>query len=61
MPGYFLNRQDEAHAICADAGVPNLKVQYDLCHAQIVEGDLATKLKQHLSGIGHIQIARVPG
>lgn len=60
MPGYFLQRQDDAHAICAEIGAPNLKVQMDLYHAQIVEGDLATKIKQYLPRIGHIQIASVP-
>ena len=48
IPGFFLNRQDEAHAICAEVGAPNLKVQMDLYHCQIVEGDLAMKLRQYL-------------
>jgi len=62
IPGFFLNRQDHAHAVVQGIGAPNLKVQMDLYHAQIVEGDLATKLRQHLpSGrVGHIQIAGVP-
>jgi hydroxypyruvate isomerase len=62
MPGYFLNRQDEAHAIVQEVGAPNLKVQMDLYHCQIVEGDVATKLRQYLpSGrVGHLQIAGVP-
>ncbi|HLI30937.1 MAG TPA: 2-oxo-tetronate isomerase [Terriglobia bacterium] len=61
VPNYLITKQAEAHAICAEVGAPNLKVQYDFYHAQIVEGDLAAKLKQHLHGIGHIQIAGVPG
>ncbi len=60
MPGYFLNRQDEAHAICREIGAANLKVQFDLYHCQIVEGDLATKLRQTLANVGHIQVASVP-
>jgi 2-dehydrotetronate isomerase len=60
IPGFFLNRQDEAHAICAEIGAPNLKVQMDLYHCQIVEGDLATKLERYIGGVGHIQIAGVP-
>jgi hydroxypyruvate isomerase len=60
MPGFFLNRQDEAQAICAEVGAPNLKVQFDCYHCQIVEGDLAVKLKRDMAGIGHIQIAGVP-
>ena len=60
IPGFFLNRQDEAHAVCAEVGAPNLKVQFDLYHCQIVEGDLAMKLKKYVAGTGHIQIAGVP-
>jgi 2-dehydrotetronate isomerase len=61
IPGYFLNRQDEAHAICAEVGAPNLKVQMDFYHCQIVEGDLAMKFRQYIAGIGHVQVAGVPG
>ncbi|WP_153101988.1 2-oxo-tetronate isomerase [Paraburkholderia hayleyella] len=60
IPGFFLNRQDDAQAICAEVGAPNLKVQFDCYHCQIVEGDLAVKLKRDMPGIGHIQIAGVP-
>ena len=62
IPGFFLNRQDEAHAVVAEVGAPNLKVQMDLYHCQIVEGDLAMKLRQYLPGgrVGHLQIAGVP-
>ena len=62
MPRYFLNRQDHAHEIVAEVGAPNLQVQMDLYHCQIVEGDVATKLRQYLptGRVGHIQIAGVP-
>ena len=62
IPGFFLNRQDHAHQVVADVGEPNLKVQMDLYHCQIVEGDLAMKLRQYLPTgfVGHIQIAGVP-
>lgn len=62
MPGYFLNHQDEAHRIVQAIGAPNLKVQFDLYHAQIVEGDLAMKIRQHLptGRVGHFQLAGVP-
>ncbi len=60
IPGYFLNRQDEAHAIREEVGAPNLKVQLDLYHCQIVEGDLATKIRRDLPHVGHMQIAGVP-
>jgi len=62
MPGYFLTRQDQAHALIAEIGAANVKVQMDLYHAQITEGDLAMKIRQYLptGHIGHFQIAGVP-
>ena len=62
IPGYFLNRQDEAHAVLAEIASPRLKVQMDLYHCQIVEGDVAMKLRQYLptGRVGHLQIAGVP-
>ncbi len=62
MPGFFLSRQDDAHAIVQEVGAPNLKVQMDLYHCQIVEGDVATKLRQYwpTGRVGHLQIAGVP-
>ena len=62
MPGYFLNRQDQAHAVVSELGLNNLKVQMDLYHCQISEGDLAMKLRHYLAGgnVGHLQIAGVP-
>lgn len=62
IPGFFLNRQDEAHRIVERVGAPNLKVQFDLYHCQIVEGDVATKIRHYLptGRVGHFQIAGVP-
>jgi 2-dehydrotetronate isomerase len=61
MPNYLFSTQGEAHAIRAEAGAPNLKVQMDLYHAQVVEGDLSERIRRHLPHVGHIQIAGVPG
>ena len=60
IPGYFLNTQADAHAIVAEVGAFNLKVQMDLYHCQIVEGDLASRIRHYLPGVGHMQIAGVP-
>jgi len=60
IPGYFINSQADGHAVRKEVGEPNLKVQMDLYHAQIVEGDLSVTLKNNIDGIGHIQIASVP-
>ncbi len=61
-PGYFLYRQDQAHAVVQAVDSDNLKVQMDLYHCQIVEGDLTTMLRQYLptGRVGHMQIAGVP-
>ena len=62
IPGFFLNRQDDAHQLIAEIGAPNAKVQMDLYHCQIVEGDVAMKIRQYLptGRVGHFQIAGVP-
>jgi len=62
IPGFFLNRQDQAHQASEDVGISSLKVQMDLYHCQIVEGDLAVKLRRYVptGKVGHIQIAGVP-
>lgn len=61
MPGYFLNYQQQAGDIVAEVGEPNLKVQMDWYHCQIMEGDIAGRLQQHFDTVGHIQVAGVPG
>lgn len=60
IPGFFLNRQDEAHAVCKEVGAANIKVQMDFYHCQIVEGDLTRKFEHFAPGVGHIQVASVP-
>ena len=62
IPRFFLNRQDHAHEIVAEVGAPNLKVQFDLYHCQVVEGDVAMKIRKYLptGAVGHFQIAGVP-
>ena len=62
IPRFFLNRQDHAHEIIGLVGAPNLKVQMDLYHCQIVEGDVAMKIRKYLptGNVGHFQIAGVP-
>jgi len=62
IPRFFLNRQDDAHQVVADVGAPNLKVQMDLYHCQIVEGDVAMKLRKYMptGRVGYVQMAGVP-
>ena len=55
MPRFFLNRQDAVHEIMGLVGAPNLKVQMDLHHCQIVEDDVAMKIRKLLTmnDVGH--------
>jgi len=60
MPGYFLRTCSQAAQIIAEVGEPNLKLQFDMYHVQITEGDVTTRLREWFQLIGHIQIAGVP-
>ena len=61
MPGFFLSRTSQALEIMAEAAEPNLYLQYDVYHMQMMEGNLANTIKQNLGRIAHIQVADVPG
>ncbi len=60
MPGFLVCTQKNAHSICEAVGAANLKMQMDLYHMQVMEGDLATSLRRYASQCGHIQIAGCP-
>jgi 2-dehydrotetronate isomerase len=60
MPGYFLNDFGAAERLIAELGLPNLKLQFDIYHRQILHGDVVMALRRLLPIIGHIQIASVP-
>jgi hydroxypyruvate isomerase len=62
IPRFFLNRQDHAHELVGEIGAANVKVQMDLYHCQIVEGDVASKIRLYLptGRVSHFQIAGVP-
>jgi len=59
-PGYFLNRVEHAADILGKVGAPNLRIQFDFYHLQIVSGDLIRRFEKHLPLIGHVQVAGVP-
>ncbi|MGC1464736.1 MAG: TIM barrel protein [Pseudolabrys sp.] len=59
-PNYFLNHVEHAADIIAKAGKPNIKIQFDFYHVQIVGGDLLYRLEKYLPAIGHLQCAAVP-
>ena len=61
IPGFFLTRSAQALSIMDDVGSDNLYLQFDLYHAQRMEGELTGTLKRHLARIAHVQIADNPG
>lgn len=60
MPGYFLNHFGFAAELIAEMKLPNLKLQYDIYHRQILHGDVMKSLEALLPVTGHIQVASVP-
>ena len=60
IPGYFLNTQAEADEILAQVNRPNVGLQMDLYHCQIVEGDVSMKIRRYFTRVRHVQIAGVP-
>jgi hydroxypyruvate isomerase len=61
IPGYHLRNTAQALAVMAEVGSPNLWLQYDAYHMQVMEGDLAQTIERNLARIAHIQIADNPG
>ncbi|MBY5923916.1 MULTISPECIES: hydroxypyruvate isomerase [unclassified Halomonas] len=61
IPGFFLHHTEQALALFDEVASDNLKLQYDIYHMQIMEGDLAPTMERHLSRIAHVQLADNPG
>jgi hydroxypyruvate isomerase len=61
IPGFLVARTEPALAIMEEVGSGNLKLQYDIYHAQVMQGDIARTIEAELGRIGHIQLADNPG
>lgn len=61
IPGYFLNYQAQARAIIEEVAAENVRLQFDLYHCQIMEGDLAVHMRDLIGLVAHMQIAGTPG
>jgi hydroxypyruvate isomerase len=61
VPGFVIQRSDDAVQLIDEVGAPNLKLQYDVYHQQRTEGELAATIERLLPRIGHIQVADNPG
>ena len=60
VPGYMISQNTGARSIIAAADRPNIGLQFDFYHVQIMSGDLATQFETHLDITKHVQIAGVP-
>ena len=60
IPGFFLNRTSEARAVIYEVGEPNLRLQFDIYHRQVMEGDVATAIREYASLTRHYQLANPP-
>jgi len=61
IPGFFLSKTKQALEILEEVGADNAFIQYDIYHAQRMEGELCNTIEQNLSKISHIQLADNPG
>lgn len=61
IPGFYLSKTEQGAAILDAVGADNAFLQYDIYHAQRMEGELANTIKNNLSRIAHIQLADNPG
>jgi 2-dehydrotetronate isomerase len=60
VPGYFLNDFGFARDLIRELNIPNLKLQFDIYHCQIIHGDVTMRLREMMPITGHIQIASIP-
>jgi hydroxypyruvate isomerase len=60
MPGYFLNDYPFTENLIERLALPNLKLQFDIFHCQIMHGDISAALARLMPIIGHVQVASVP-
>jgi 2-dehydrotetronate isomerase len=60
VPGYFLNDFSFARDLIRELQIPNLKLQFDIYHCQIIHGDVTMRLREMMPITGHIQIASIP-
>jgi hydroxypyruvate isomerase len=61
IPGFYLCHTAQAAGILLEVGADNAYVQYDIYHAQRMEGELAATMQKYIRNIGHVQVADNPG
>jgi hydroxypyruvate isomerase len=60
-PGFLVTTTRQGLELLDRIGHPNISLQYDVYHAQRMEGNITATIREHLARIGHIQIADSPG
>ena len=61
IPGFVLNRTEQAIRLLDEVGHPNVRVQFDIYHVQREEGEITATFRKYFERIGHVQIADNPG
>jgi len=61
IPDYFLHDYDHAERLLRGMDLPNLRLQFDIYHAQVIHGDVSHRLAHQMPLIEHVQIANPPG
>ena len=61
IPGYIVDTIDKVLAVLRCVDRPNVKIQFDIYHMQIMHGDVARRIEELLPRIGHMQLADNPG
>jgi hydroxypyruvate isomerase len=59
-PDYFVGRVEQAADLIAKIDRPNVRIQFDFYHVQIIGGDLLKRFEKFLALTGHVQVAAVP-
>ncbi|QDT16985.1 hydroxypyruvate isomerase family protein [Alienimonas californiensis] len=59
--GAFLQRSDQAYALCKAVGSPSCKILFDIYHQQITEGNLIPNMDRAWDEIAYLQIGDNPG
>lgn len=59
-PGFLVPTTQAGLDLIERVGHPNVALQYDVYHAQRMEGNITATIREHVGRIGHIQIADSP-
>jgi hydroxypyruvate isomerase len=61
IPGYLIGTQEQSFDVCTAIQRENVRMQLDLYHLQMTEGNLAAALRRYRGAYAHVQVAGVPG